>query len=112
MAMSDDETQAYYARRGVATSNHYDRQFFLGSIRENRRRYAGEDVNTALQDAAAMIHEKVREDLGDNLDPVDLLLELASLLGSFAAIGMDGPNLVNVLAYFADDLDRAVAGGA
>jgi hypothetical protein len=104
--VTPDEIATYYARRGMVAIDSYDRQRILDSVRESRRRYAHEDASQAIDEAVSMIRPDFVRELGDNPSPIDVLLHIAFSLGPFAHHGMDGANILNVIARLADDLDR------
>ncbi|WP_327582465.1 hypothetical protein OHA25_41970 [Nonomuraea sp. NBC_00507] len=101
--MTPDEIATYYAQRGLVAIDGYDRQRILDSIRESRRRYAHEDASQAIDDAVAMIRPEFVRELGPNPGAVDVLLHVAFSLGPFAHHGMDGANILNIIARLADD---------
>jgi hypothetical protein len=101
-----NEIEEFYHGLGLRTISTYDRQAVLDSIRESRRRYAHVDQSQSLEKTAGMFHEQLRKELGEDPAAVDVLLHVATMLGSLAALGVSGQNLLNVIAYLADDMAR------
>lgn len=101
------EIEEFFQRIGRRTITSYDRQTVLDGIRENRRRYAHTDQSQWLETTAGMFHGQLRKELGEDPAAVDVLLHVATMLGSLAALGVPGQHLLNVVAYLADDLAKA-----
>jgi hypothetical protein len=103
--VTEEEIAAYYAAKGIVAVNHLDRAHMLGVIRENRRRYARDDSVKAQGEGAELLRKGLAE-LPTLNDPVELLLGVTSMLGAFAAEGMDLTTACNMLGFLADDMDR------
>jgi hypothetical protein len=113
---SDDDLVKKFAEHGIraTTPADWSQQMAFDAIRENRRRYAHTPRAASYGRTAAFLVEAMSDVCDvEAADMASVLITTSALVGTVTLLSskMTALDLAQILAFAADDLNRAANGG-